>query len=61
MQLYRPLAEQGNADAQYSLGVMYDKGQGVKRDHVESMKWLQRAAQQGNQDAQLYLSDLHEH
>lgn len=59
--LYRSLAEQGNAAAQYSLGVMYDKGQGVKRDRNEAMRWLQRAAEQGNQDAQLYLSDFHEH
>ena len=61
LRLYRPPAEQGHAEAQYNLGVMYDKGQGVKRDHVESMQWLQRAAEQGNQDAQLYLSDMHEH
>ena len=29
---WRPLARQGDANAQYNLGVMYDKGHGVPRD-----------------------------
>ena len=32
------LAEQGNADAQYNLGVMYDKGNGVTQDTAEALK-----------------------
>ena len=31
---YRKAAEQGDADAQYNLGVMYAKGQGVPQDYA---------------------------
>ena len=31
MGLWKPLAEQGNADAQFNIGVMYDNGQGVEK------------------------------
>ncbi len=35
----RPLAEQGDADAQFSLGLMYTKGQGVPQDYTVALKW----------------------
>ena len=44
---WRPLAEQGHADAQYNLGQMYRHGQGVERDHVQAFMWLQLAALSG--------------
>ncbi len=44
---WRPLAEQGNTEAQYGLGVMYDKGRGVPRDHAEALQWYRKAAEQG--------------
>ncbi len=47
-----PLAEQGNADAQFSLGAMYDKGQGVPQDDAEAVKWSRKAAEQGYARAQ---------
>ena len=50
-----PLAEQGNALAQMMLGVMYAKGQGVKQDDVEAVKWYRKAAEQGYADAQAML------
>ena len=53
---WRPLAEQGDADAQYKLGVMYDIGQGVTQDYKEAMKWYRRAAEQGYASAQYRLS-----
>ena len=37
---YEDLAEQGFAGAQYHLGYMYDKGQGVAPDKVVAHKWL---------------------
>lgn len=52
---WRPLAEQGHADAQYNLGVMYDEGEGVSESTSEAMKWYLRAAEQGNSDAQYNL------
>ena len=39
LSLWRPLADQGNADAQGNLGVMYAKGQGVPQDYVQAHKW----------------------
>ena len=52
LRLLRPLAEQGVAGAQYNLGAMYDKGQGVRQDHTEAVKWYRRAAEQGDAEAQ---------
>ena len=41
-------ARQGNAAAQFNLGLMYDKGQGgVRQDHAEAFKWYSQAAKQG--------------
>jgi len=37
---YRKAAEQGNAEAQYDLGVAYSNGQGVSRDYSLSYFWL---------------------
>lgn len=48
----KPLAEQGNAVAQYGLGIMYDNGQGVAEDDKEAVKWYRLAAEQGNVFAQ---------
>ena len=40
-------AEQGNAAAQYNLGVMYDNGEGVPQDYAEAAKSYRLAAEQG--------------
>ena len=47
-----PLAEQGDAEAQYNLGFMYDHGQGVPQDDAEAVKWFRKAAEQGYARAQ---------
>ena len=44
--LLRPLAERGDAEAQYNLGVMYRNGQGVPHDDAEAVKWYRLAAEQ---------------
>jgi len=49
---WRPLAEQGNAKAQYNLGLMYRKGQGVPQDDAEAVGWWCKAAEQGDAAAQ---------
>ena len=49
---FRPLAEQGDAGAQYNLGLMYRNGQGVPQDDAEAMKWYREAAEQGDARAQ---------
>ena len=48
---YTLAAEQGNAAAQYNLGVMYGKGQGVAQDYVKAHMWFNIAAIDGDQDA----------
>jgi TPR repeat protein len=60
---YRPEAEHGDADAQYNLGVIYERGQGILRDYVEAVRWYRAAAEQGHAHAQfslgvMYHSDL---
>lgn len=52
IRLWRPLAEQGDAEAQHNLGVMYDIGRGVQQDYAEAVKWYKKAADQGNVNAQ---------
>ena len=44
---WEPLARNGHANAQYNLGVMYDKGHGVPRNKLTAIKWYKRAAEQG--------------
>ena len=51
LRLIRPLAEQGDANAQYNLGVFYDNGLGVSQDRVRAYMWLNLAAMQGRESA----------
>ena len=52
LQEFRPLAEQGDDIAQFSLGQMYYEGQGVARDYVQAVEWYRKAAEQGYARAQ---------
>jgi TPR repeat protein len=40
-------AEQGYATAQYSLGQVYEYGDGVPQDYTQAMRWYRQAADQG--------------
>jgi TPR repeat protein len=51
VRLIRPLAEQGDASAQYKLGVFYDNGLGVPQDHISAYMWLNLSAAQGRDGA----------
>ncbi len=48
---FRPLAEQGDGDAQFNLGAMYFYSQGVPQDYVFAHMWANLAASQGSEDA----------
>ena len=48
--LWLPLAEQGDADAQYNLGNMYRKGQGVPQDYVLAHMWWNICGSSGDKD-----------
>ena len=47
LQEFTELAEQGYAKAQFNLGLMYAKGQGVPQDYKQAVKWYTKAAEQG--------------
>ncbi len=56
---FRPLAQQGNAVAQFSLGVMYLEGRGVPQDDAEAVRWHRQAAEQGLAEAQFSLGGMY--
>jgi TPR repeat protein len=56
---WRPLAEAGNIDAQYILGLMNLNGEGIPQDYAKAIKWLHRAAKAGNADAQFSLANMY--
>ena len=56
---YRQRAEQGQADAQYYLGLMYALGKGLPRDYRKAAMWFRKAAEQGYADAQFDLGRLY--
>jgi len=45
-------ADQGNAEAQVTLGKMYETGNGVSKDDEQAATWYRKAAEQGHADAQ---------
>ncbi len=42
---YEDLIEQGHVQAQFNLGIMYSKGQGVTQDYEEAVKWKLKAVE----------------
>ena len=57
--LLLPLAEQGDAAAQYNLGLMYYTGQGVPQDYKEAVKFFSLSAEQGDAGAQYILGFMY--
>ena len=55
---WQPLAKQGDAVAQYHLGLLYANGQGVLKDDAQARQWYEKAAVQGHVDAQVNLGML---
>ena len=60
LNLWQPLAERGDAAAQYNLGLMYDNGQGVAQDYKAAVKWYTAAAEQGLAKAQSNLGVMYD-
>ncbi|MEM7304137.1 MAG: tetratricopeptide repeat protein [Pseudomonadota bacterium] len=56
--LWMPLAENGDDEAQNYLGIMYYLGLGVSKDSRKAVEWYQRAAIAGNADAQRNYGDM---
>ena len=59
IELWRPLAESGDVEAQFGLGVMYNDGLGVEQDYVEANYWFLRAAEQGHAPSQFNLGNAY--
>ena len=60
LRVFRQLADQGEAEAQNILGIMYDQGQGVTQDYTEGTRWYRKAAEQGNTNAQYNLGIMYD-
>ncbi len=60
LRLWRPLADEGNVNAQFNLGYLYDKGQGVRQNFVEAMRWFRKAADQGDAISQFTIGTMYE-
>ena len=56
---FLPLANQGDAEAQFNLGGMYEIGNGVPQDFAEAAKWYRKAAEQGLVEAQSILGVMY--
>jgi len=59
VQWYLELAKEGDAEAQYNLGSVYDSGFGVPVDSDEAVRWYKEAADQGHPRAQLKLGIMY--
>ncbi len=57
---YRKAAEQGDKDAQNSLGYMYKYGYGITQDYAEAVKWYRKATEQGDKYAQNNLGVMYQ-
>jgi len=55
----RKAADEGNADAQTRLGLMYYRGRGVPQDYAEALRWSRKAADQGDAVAQFNLGFMY--
>ena len=53
--IWESMAKNGDAQAQFNLGLMYHGGLGIKRDEKEAVRWYQKAAEGGYTEAQVYL------
>ncbi|TKB67949.1 MAG: sel1 repeat family protein [Nitrospira sp.] len=58
--LFSPLAEQGVASAQFYLGLMHEKGRGVRQDNLTALTWFRKAAAQGYAGPQSHLGLMYE-
>lgn len=57
---FRASAEKGDADSQFNLGLMYERGISVGKDEKTALAWYRKSAEQGNSNAQYNLAVLYE-
>jgi hypothetical protein len=59
IRIWRDLAKQGDATAQFNIGLMYANGTGVAQSDTDAVKWYRKAADQGLAQAQSKLADAY--
>ena len=59
-QIIQKEAKTGNAEAQYYLGKMYRKGEGVQQDNRQAVYWYTKSVEQGNRKAQNNLAVMYD-
>ena len=57
---FRASADEGHADSQFNVALMYEKGMGVEKDEKQAVVWYGKSAAQGNSAAQFNLGVLYE-
>lgn len=57
-EIWTPLANAGDANAQYALGYLYQYGMGAPVDTTQAARWYEKSARQGDRDAQYALGTL---
>ena len=61
LSLWLPLAQRGNPDAQFGIGMLYYRGHGVRQSYAEAMRWMLQAANEGHYFAQFTLGSMYEY
>lgn len=56
---YKKAAQNGNVDAKYNLGVIYERGDGIEIDYEKAARWFLSAAKDGHKDAQYNLANMY--
>lgn len=57
---FRAAAEKGDADSQYNLAMMYERGIGVEKNEKEAIVWYRKSAELGSSNAQFNLAVMYE-
>lgn len=60
LRVWMPAAEEGDADAQNSVGEIFERGLGTEPNYQVAALWFERAAKQGHKGAQFNLGTLYE-
>ena len=57
---WQPLADQGNLEAQFGMGIIYENGRGIGRDNTQAAEWYTLAAEGGHPGAQFNLGNMYQ-
>jgi len=58
-QMWQRLANEGSANAEYNLGILYSRGEGVIQDHQKAFEWFHRAARRGLAASQIRIAAMY--